>query len=102
MYRSTTPELIFRIKNEDFDMSKIEICHVTLENYMGTYQKIYEQPDIDAENKTVSVVMTQAETLKFDEGKVRIQLKIKLDNGAVICSKIMEREMREILEEAEL
>lgn len=102
MYRSTTPELIFTITNKDFDMTKIEICHVTIENFMGSYQKIYEEPDIDTEKKTISVVMSQEETLKFDAGNVKIQLKIKLDNGTVIASPIMTRDMHEILEETEL
>ena len=102
MYRATTPTLIFNIKNKDFDMTTIAICHVTIEGFMGTPQIIYEEPDIDVVNKTISVVMTQAETKQFAVGDVKIQLKIKLDNGSVICSKVIQSTIQEILEETEL
>lgn len=102
MYRSTTPELIFHVTNEDIDMSKIAICHVTVESADYSHKIIYENPEIDVENRLIKQFMTQAETLSFNAGTVLIQLKVKLENGSVIPSKIMTRSMKEILEEAEL
>ena len=99
MYRSTTPELIFNINNDDFDMSTIDICHVTLESDNGLYREIFKDPFIDVVNKSISLILTQEDTAKFNPGKVKIQLKMKLVNGSVICSKIMLRDMNEILEE---
>lgn len=100
MYRSTTPTLIFNIKNTGFDMATIDICHVTVEGFMGTPKIIYENPDIDTTNKKISVVMSQEETKQFDVGNVKIQLKIKLNNGSVVCSPVITKDMNEILEEA--
>ena len=100
MYRSTTPTLIFNIKNPNFDMTTIDICHVTIEGFMGTPQIIIENPDIDTTNKKISVVLTQEQTKSFDVGNVKIQLKIKLNNGSVVCSPVITKDMNEILEEA--
>ena len=100
MYRSTTPTLIFNIKNPNFDMATIDICHVTIEGFMGTPQIIIEDPDIDTTNKKISVVLTQEQTKSFDVGNVKIQLKIKLNNGSVVCSPVITKDMNEILEEA--
>lgn len=99
MYRSTTPELVFNITNETFDMSAIDICHITLESDSGLHREIFKNPYIDVENRRVSIVLSQEDTRKFNPGKVKIQLKIKMDNGSVICSKIMVRDMNEILED---
>ena len=102
MYRSTTPTLVLNIKNEDFDMSTIDVCHVTIESKLGTQRKIYEEPEIDEENRRIIVSMTQEETKIFNVGTVKIQIKIKLVNGAVISSKMITALVKETLEEEEL
>ena len=102
MYRSTTPELIFNINNTGFDMSAIEICHITVESDFTSHKIIYEQPEIDIEHKQIRQVMSQSETKAFTPGKVKIQLKVKMDNGSVICSPIILKDMNEILEDDEL
>ena len=93
MFRSTTPELIFKVKNTDINVADIAICHITVESADHTHSILYENPTIDAENKTITQYMTQAETLSF---------KAKLNRGAVICSDIIVKNMKDILEEAEL
>ena len=102
MFRSTTPELIFKVKNTDINVADIAICHITVESADHTHSILYENPTIDAENKTITQYMTQAETLSFNPGSVLIQLKAKLNSGAVICSDIIVKNMKDILEEAEL
>ena len=102
MYRSTTPELVFNINNKDFDMTAISICHITVESSDCLHKITYEDPEIDIENKCVKQVMTQADTKSFEPGEVKIQLKVKMDNGSVICSEVMTRSMLQILEDTEL
>ena len=99
IYRTTTPVLIFKIKNDDFDMSSILICHITLENKNGLNSLTLDNPVIDTENKTVKVRLTQDQTAMFSIGLVRIQMKIKLKNDDVISTKVIEGDIMEILEE---
>lgn len=99
MYRSTTPTVILHIKNEDFDMNQIEICHVAIESENGRIRKVYENPEINVEEKTLTFTMTQEDTLNFMVGNIKIQTKMKLIGGAVVASKIITTRMNEILEE---
>lgn len=99
MYRYTTPTIILKIKNEDFDMEQIDVCHVTVESERGGRQYICEHPEIDTEEKTIMFEMSQEDTKYFDVGMVKIQIRIKLYNGRVIPSKIVKTTMNEILEE---
>lgn len=102
MYRSTTPTLILNVKNEDFDLNTIDICHVTIESENNLHKLCYTTPTIDVEHKQIRVTMTQNETAMFNEGRVKIQVKAKLSSGAVIPSKIILTNIYEILEEEEL
>jgi len=102
MYRSTTPTLILNVKNEDFDLNTIDICHVTIESENKLHKLCYTDPIVDVERKQIRITMTQNETAMFDEGKVKIQVKAKLDSGAVIPSKMILTNIKEILEEEEL
>lgn len=99
MYRSTTPTIILKIKNEDFDLSLIDICHITIESEFSSDKLIIENPQIDIEEKTIAFTLTQQQTLDFSVGCIKIQIKAKLQNGIVIPSKIIKTKMYEILEE---
>ena len=99
MYRSTTPTVILHIKNEDFDMNQIEVCHVAIESENGRIRKIYENPDLDIENKTITFTMTQEDTLNFMVGNIKLQTKMRIIGGAVVASKMIVTRMNEILEE---
>ncbi len=99
MYRSTTPTVILHIKNEDFDMNQIEICHVAIESENGRIRKVYEDPEINVEEKTLTFTMTQEDTLNFYVGVIKLQVKIKTTGGMVITSKMIKTKMNEILEE---
>ena len=99
MYRSTTPTLVLRVKNDDFDMGKIETCHVTLKSESNGHELLITNPDIDEDEQTISVTLTQEQTLEFELGSIKIQVKLMLDNGTVIASHVVRTSMREILEE---
>lgn len=99
MFRSTTPTVRLNIKNQDFDMSLIRVCHVTLESENKINKLIVENPIIDSENRRIQFRLTQEQTLKFNVGNIKIQAKMKLTNGSVISSQIVRTSMNEILEE---
>ena len=102
IYRGTTPTIILSVKNKDFDMSTISICHVTIQNDNGKNKKVFENPIIDVENKTISVELTQQDTLDYEYGNINLQVKIKLTSGRVIASRIIVTTMNRILEETVL
>ena len=62
-------------------------------------KKIYENPSIDTENKTISIELSQEDTLNYEIGNINLQVKIKLDSGRVIASRIITTSMNKILEE---
>ena len=99
MFRSTTPIITLNVKNENFDMSQIRICHVTLESENKINKLIVEDPTVDAENKRIRFQLTQEQTSDFNVGNIKIQVKAKLTNGSVISSQIIRTSMNEILEE---
>lgn len=99
IYRGTTPTIILKIKNDDFDMTAIEICHVTIVNESGRNKKVYDNPTIDVVNKTISIELSQQDTLNYETGNIQLQTKIKLDSGRVIASRIITTSMNKILEE---
>ena len=108
MYRSTTPTAILEVSFDDETvdvtevMRKIQICHVTFKSEDGLHKMLYTNPDIDPENHQIRITMTQSETKMFNVGRVKVQAKIKLENGTVVASDIVVDNMKEILEEEEL
>ena len=100
MYRSTTPTLILKIKNENFDMETIDVCHISIESESKQSELLITTPQIDKENKQITATLTQEQTLAFGVGGIKVQLKIKLKNGIVVPSVIVKTTMKEILEEA--
>lgn len=99
IYRTTTPVLIFKIKNPDFDMSSIVTCHVAIENKYNNNSLVIDDPMIDQEEKTIKVRLTQEQTQKYSVGIVKIQLKMKLNTDDVVSSRVIEGDILEILEE---
>ena len=100
IFRGTTPTIILRIKNKNFDMDTIDVCHVTIQNDTGKNKKVFENPNIDVEEKTISVPLSQRDTLDYQYGNINIQMKIKLkESGTVISHKILTTTMDKILEE---
>ena len=99
LYRGTTPTIILHVTNEDFNMENISECHVTIQNDNGTNKKVFENPTIDVEEKTISVPLSQEDTFSFKYGNINIQARVKLISGSVIASPIITTNMNRILEE---
>lgn len=99
IYRGTTPTIRLRIKNKDFDMSSINVCHITIQNDNGKNQKVFTNPQIDVQEKIISQELSQQDTLAYEYGKINIQAKIKLNNGSVVTHPIISTTMNRILEE---
>lgn len=102
MRKSTTPKIVLRIKDSSIDLNEVDICHVTLKAESNGHSLLIESPDIDTEARTVSFSLTQEETMGFNLGSIKIQIKMKLNDGTVIASKIVKTCMDEILEDTVL
>ena len=101
LYRGTTPTIILHIKDEDFDLSTITECHLTIENDSGRNKKTFvvDNSDIDPVEKTITITLSQQDTSSFEEGVIVLQLKVKLNDNTVVASKIISTTMNRILEE---
>lgn len=66
MIRGTTPTFTFTIKNQDVDLGAAQNVYVTL----AQGPKIIEKTgtDLEIETRTVSVFLTQEESLRLTEG----------------------------------
>lgn len=100
-YRGTTPTIPFHIK-QGFDLSLIDIAHVTIKNKSTGKLKTFNGT-LDVENRVLTISLTQEDTLYFNSGALKVQGKFKLTDGyTVIPSKMIEGTLEEILEETVL
>lgn len=96
MIRSTTPMHIFNIP---FNASNIKRLRIT---YVQKKLTVVEKTEKDAkfDGNTITVVLTQQDTLKFDERRpVEVQIKVMLKNGQVAATSVGELEVGRALNE---
>lgn len=86
MYRGTTPTLSFTI-NSELDMDTIVDVWVTFQG-IGTnkFSLTKKIDDLVIEDKTISISLTQEETLSFKGSETEVQLKFLFDNSQVYIS----------------
>ena len=90
MYKGTTPTYILTLP-QDIDLDNASEVVVTFSDFH--YQRILEKSgaDLTIEDNTISVFLSQEETLRFPEGKVRIQVNWTYISGGQMlraCSEI--------------
>ena len=95
MRRGTTPTNIF---NVDVDCTTAEAIYITYSQYGRTkFEKTIE--DIDVTEETMSVKLTQEETLLLREGNVSIQIRVKFPDETAIASNLIQTTSEKILKE---
>lgn len=99
MRRGTTPVHIF---TPDADLSAATVLYVTYEQRGETVlEKSLEE--VDVTESSVTVALTQAETLAFDEAHpVRVQIRAGFADGTRIASNILKVSVGEILKDGEI
>lgn len=85
MTRGTTPTYVISFE-EDLDFSAVKLWSVTLEQY--PYEVNLDEPEVDAENKTLTVTLTQEQSLGFRKGKAELQVRGVFTNGTAFASNI--------------
>ena len=103
MYRGTTPTITFNIHTE-IDLSTLAECWVTFKSHIGVNEKTYDISDliIDPVEKTITVAMTQEETLFFSAGRVFVQIRLRTNDDLAYASDIKEMTMNGILKDGEI
>ena len=86
MFRGTTPTLYFNIKNAD--LLEIKDIQITIKSYDKTIVKTLNDVNVDEKKKTISLDLTQIETLALKEPEALVQLKVLFDDDKIAASKI--------------
>jgi len=95
MRRGTTPTNVFTV---DVDLRNAVSLYVT---YKQNGRTIIEKKleDVEVLEESVSVELTQADTLKFKNGEVQMQIRARLPDGTVLASDIMTASVSAILKD---
>ena len=99
MYRGTTPLVVFTVNSPTLDLAKMKQIWVTFKSVL--YEKTYELDDlaINVEEKTVTVQMTQEDTLAFRSGTIKTQIRFLDNNDIAYASNIKEVQLNDVLKE---
>lgn len=93
MRQGTTPTI--QITINDIDLNEMQNIYVVFEQNGYILKK--ESSDLDIEGNTISVSLSQKETLNFKEGTCNIQLRMITKGGVAIASPIKTTKVYRVL-----
>lgn len=93
MRQGTTPTI--QITINDIDLNEMQNIYVVFEQNGYILKK--ESSDLDIEGNTISVSLSQEETLNFKEGTCNIQLRMITKGGVAIASPIKTSKVYRVL-----
>ena len=85
MWQGTTPTI--EIKT-DIDLTPMAQVQLTIEDRKGNRLTI-NQEELTISEDTVTFQLSQKESLSLSPGRVRLQLRVKTNDGDVLASNIM-------------
>lgn len=86
IYRGTTPTVFLIFPQEDVDFTLVHNVYVTFSSNLKSVTKSGE--DLDVAANTISVWLTQRDTLGFQLDEVEVQANWTYDSGRRGCSTI--------------
>lgn len=91
--RGTTPTHTFRVP---IDLTSAAVLKVY---YKQGYEVLVEKekPDLDVTPSTITVQLTQEETLRFADGQIKMQIRARMPNGKAVKSKVKMTSADELL-----
>lgn len=95
MFRGTTPTNVF---NVDVDLTNAEVIYIT---YKQQNKVVFEKEksDITVTENSLTVKLTQEETLKLTEREVEIQIRARFSDGTALASNIIKTTANKILKD---
>lgn len=98
MIRGTTPTIILNLSTS-VDLSEVKEMWVTLKSALK--EKTFEKSEltIQPSSYSVSLTLSQEDTLEFSAGDVRVQVRFLMNNGRAYASNIKQLRMDEILKD---
>nr|DAW12990.1 MAG TPA: hypothetical protein [Caudoviricetes sp.] len=93
MRQGTTPTI--QITINDIDLNEMQNIYVVFEQNGYILKK--ESSDLDIKGNTISVLLSQEETLNFKEGTCNIQLRMITKGGVAIASPIKTTKVYRVL-----
>lgn len=95
MIRGTTPTHTFEVPQ--IDTSHIRELRITYVQFNNTVLE-KDESEVTMSEHLIELTLTQEETLRFnDKLSVSIQLKVLMDDGSVLASRIMQMSVEKIL-----
>ena len=98
MWQGTTPTI--EIKT-DIDLTPMAKVQLTIEDRKGNRLTI-NQEELTISEDTVTFQLSQKESLSLSPGRVRLQLRVKTNDGDVLASNIMLGDLQYPVYEGEL
>lgn len=97
MYRGTTPTLIFRLIDTELDLTTIVQAWVTLKK-TGT-EKTWDINSLtfDNEEKTITLSLSQEDTLDLPSGRINAQIRLLTNSGAALATDVVIIDINDVL-----
>lgn len=96
MYRGTTPTIVFHI-NSDVDLDNMKQIWATFESTTCEITKDISELTVDNDKKTVTVELSQEETLKFSDHNIKVQLRFLTKGNKAFASTIKQIKNNNVL-----
>ena len=100
--RGTTPTITFHV-HSNIDMTQIAELWITFRTKPGVPQKektfTLDSTSIDPVEKTVTLVLTQEDTLAFAESAINVQMRVRMNDDMAYASSIIETSIGKILKD---
>lgn len=100
MFRGTTPAITVHITSQ-FDFSAISEVWITLKTWETEKTFKYSEADvvINKSDKTLTVNLSQEDTLAFEDGEVELQVRVVDRNRLAYATDVFVLEMKRILKD---
>jgi len=98
MHRGTTPTLILDLsKSKSLDLTNVTACWVTIKSKIYKNTWTLERCTIDDTKNTISITLSQEETLQLPPTKAMIQVRLLLGTGVALATDEVEINIKDIL-----
>ena len=99
MYRGTTPTIIFKL-NTDLDLTTLTQIWVTMQD-MNDSQYTWDIDDVTIDNtgKTISLPLSQEETLVLSNGMATVQIRLLTSENKALATNVAMIDINNILKD---